>query len=263
MPQTFANVTAHDGAVWNDDCVELFLQAADWKEYAHFIVNSLGTQYDEMGRGGRDWNPEWTAKAERKVYDWTVDIEIPYASLGVTPAEGDVWKFNVCRCRKAVAELSSWSPSPSCSFHDVASFGRMVYLITSYPINIKDECDLHIKDNHISYYVWTREDGRILPIKCRIGHKDYFTIIGHTPTEDIYGYYYSPENNTLDIDGGCGPYANGFTNYNHFPLVEVCDGYLNILTFYASGKIAYGHYFDGNTNVPYSEEEYVKLRKLV
>ena len=154
MPQTFANVTAHDGAVWNDDCVELFLQAADWKEYAHFIVNSLGTQYDEMGRGGRDWNPEWTAKAERKVYDWTVDIEIPYASLGVTPAEGDVWKFNVCRCRKAVAELSSWSPSPSCSFHDVASFGRMVYLITSYPINIKD-------DN--SNFIWELKAGASVP----------------------------------------------------------------------------------------------------
>ena len=69
MPQTFANVTTRDGAVWNDDCVEVFLMPSGWKEYAHFIVNSLGTQYDEMGRGGRDWNPEWIAKAERKVYD--------------------------------------------------------------------------------------------------------------------------------------------------------------------------------------------------
>ena len=101
MPQTFANVTMHDGAVWNDDCVEVFLMPAGWKEYAHFIVNSLGTQYDEMGRGGRDWNPEWTANAERKVYDWSVDIEIPYASLGATPAEGDARR----RRRVAVQRL--------------------------------------------------------------------------------------------------------------------------------------------------------------
>ena len=128
MPQTVANVTMYDGAVWNDDCVEVFLMPAGWKEYAHFIVNSLGTQYDEMGRGGRDWNPEWTAKAERKVYDWSVDIEIPYASLGATPAEGDEWRFNVCRCRKAVPELSSWSPSPSRSMISLQKrrFSRVV-----------------------------------------------------------------------------------------------------------------------------------------
>ena len=154
MPQTFANVTAHDGAVWNDDCVEVFLQPAGWKDYAHFIVNSLGTKYDEMGRGGRDWNPEWTAKAERKVYDWNVDIEIPYASLDVTPAEGDVWKFNVCRCRKAVPELSSWSPSPSRSFHDQAAFGEMAFIITSYPINIQ-------KDN--SNFIWELRAGASTP----------------------------------------------------------------------------------------------------
>ncbi|MBR4519723.1 MAG: DUF4091 domain-containing protein [Victivallales bacterium] len=154
MPQTFANVTAHDGAVWNDDCVEVFLQPTGWKEYAHFIVNSLGTKYDEMGRGGRDWNPEWTARAERKVYDWNVDIEIPYASLDATPAEGDVWKFNVCRCRKAVPELSSWSPSPSRSFHDQAAFGSMAFIITSYPINIQ-------KDN--SNFIWELRAGASTP----------------------------------------------------------------------------------------------------
>ena len=154
MPQTFANVTMHDGAVWNDDGVEVFLMPAGWKEYAHFIVNSLGTQYDEMGRGGRDWNPEWTAKAERKVYDWSVDIEIPYASLGATPAEGDEWRFNVCRCRKAVPELSSWSPSPSRSFHDVASFGRMVFEMTLYPIDIQ-------KDN--VNFIWALKTGASAP----------------------------------------------------------------------------------------------------
>ncbi|MBP5301240.1 MAG: carbohydrate-binding family 9-like protein, partial [Victivallales bacterium] len=141
MPQTYANVTAHDGQLWNDDCVEVFLQPAGWKEYAHFIVNSLGTKYEEMGRGGRDWDPTWNAKAERKVYDWSVDIELPFESLGATPAEGEIWKFNVCRSRKAVSELSSWSPSPSGTFHDQAAFGSAVFEETSYPIGNQEDND--------------------------------------------------------------------------------------------------------------------------
>jgi hypothetical protein len=142
--------------------------------------------------------------------------------------------------------------------------GKEIVLVhAASPSNVKDECDLHIKDNHIRYYVWAREDYLPYPFKLRIGNKNYFTIIGHTPNDYIFGYKYDKDNNILNIDGGVAYYVQGEKRFNHFPLVEVCDGYLNILTFDSNGKINYGHYFDGNYSTPYSEDEYIKIRKLI
>ncbi|MBR7042232.1 MAG: metallophosphoesterase, partial [Bacilli bacterium] len=122
---------------------------------------------------------------------------------------------------------------------------NIVLVHAACPLVIKDECDIKIKDLNVAtmYYVWAREEDPYIPFRVRIGHKDYFTIVGHTPNNNRYGYVYHDKGNFLNIDGGCAPYAKGYFSYNHVPLVEVCDCYLKIITFNNNNEITYGNYF--------------------
>jgi len=93
-----------DGPLWKDDCVELFLDPLnDGSTYYHFIVNSLGLQYDgrclagEKTENGK-WDGVWEAKTAKEKDYWTVEMAIPFATLGL--AEGKVkneWGGNFCR----------------------------------------------------------------------------------------------------------------------------------------------------------------------
>lgn len=141
--------------------------------------------------------------------------------------------------------------------------GKNIVLVhAACPSKIKDSCDLRIKDNFISYYVWARED-YLLPFKLRIGNKNFFTIIGHTPCNYVFGYNYDKESNVLNIDGGVAYYTQGDISYNHFPLVEVCDNYLKLLTFDSRGRIIYGNYFDGKGIIPFTIDEFYKEKDLI
>ncbi|MFQ5468463.1 MAG: carbohydrate-binding family 9-like protein, partial [Kiloniellaceae bacterium] len=57
------NTTAHDGDIWRDDCVEVFLDPGG-PSYYHFLVNCRGVTGEEATTGGeRDvaWTAAWTA----------------------------------------------------------------------------------------------------------------------------------------------------------------------------------------------------------
>ena len=102
-----------------------------------------------------------------------------------------------------------------------------------------------------------------MPFRCRVGNKDYFTIIGHTPNDCKYGYVYLQGQNYLNIDGGAAAYAKGYFEYDHVPLVEIKDGYLKILTFNNNNEIIYGNYFDGRMSISMSERELDEDRKCL
>ena len=133
------------------------------------------------------------------------------------------------------------------------------------PINVLDECDLKIKDDNdlVNYLVWTREYDLFIPFRCRIGNKDYFTIIGHTPNRDFQGFSYHKKEYYLNIDGGVATYVKGYFKYNHFPLVEICDNYLKILTFNSNNEIIYGTYFDVKHNNLFTKDELNKENELL
>lgn len=143
------------------------------------------------------------------------------------------------------------------SFSEKINGKNIVLVHAACPLKIKDDCDLKINDDNseVSYCVWTREEDPYMPFRCRVGNKDYFTIIGHTPNETKYGYSYHKNQNYLNIDGGCAAYAKGYFGYNHVPLVEIKDGYLKILTFNNNNEIIYGNYFDGIKSIPMSLSE--------
>ncbi len=128
MDGLVAQCTLHDGDVFSDDCVEIFISPnPQRKPYYHFVANALGTQYEEKVRD-KSWHAPWTVKPARGDDRWTLQITIPFAALGGRPAEGSVWWFNVDRQRQAAGklELSSWSPTAS-DFHDLRHFAALVF----------------------------------------------------------------------------------------------------------------------------------------
>lgn len=142
---------------------------------------------------------------------------------------------------------------------------NIVLVHAASPLNIKDDCNLKIKSNEIKifYNVWAREEDPYIPFRCIIGNKNYFTIVGHTPNNNKYGYEYHERGNYLNIDGGCARYAYGQFSYEHFPLVEIKDDYLKIITFNNNNEIIYGNYFDGKRSVLFNNEELNKERNYL
>jgi hypothetical protein len=122
-----AQNTARDSATYTDDALEFFLDPLRrTNPYFQMVFNTTGGQYDGKGFDA-SWNGYWkdyTAKGDRQ---WTAEMVLPFASVGVSPAEGQVWGFNLARDRYAGggADLSSWSPITG--FHDPRSFGGLKF----------------------------------------------------------------------------------------------------------------------------------------
>ncbi len=133
MDRIVATQTRRDATVWVDDCIEVFVQPPG-EAYRHFIVNSLGTPYDEREKDGT-WNAEWQVSARALDSAWEVALVLPWASLGGAPVEGDEWGFNVCRCRQAEPELSQWSPTVE-GFHKPEAFGRIGFGDCPWPVRV-------------------------------------------------------------------------------------------------------------------------------
>lgn len=144
---------------------------------------------------------------------------------------------------------------------------NIVLVHAKCPKEVKDECDLKIKDNNIlvENLVWTRRNDYFPFFSTIIGNEDYFTIIGHTINTNRYGYKYYEDENYLNIDGGCAGYALGYKEFDHTPLVEIDskNNRLIILTFNNNNEIIYGNYFKNKKSKLMSKEELDKYRKYL
>ncbi len=128
MARTLAKCTDHEGDVFSDECVELFVSPKrSPTHYFHLVANALGTRFDEKVKD-RTWDPEWKTRVVKGGDRWTLEVSIPFAEIGGRPAPGDVWWFNVDRQRHEgdALQLSSWSPAGS-DFHDTTQFAAMVF----------------------------------------------------------------------------------------------------------------------------------------
>ncbi len=107
--------TTRDGAVYNDDAIEILIDAArDRFTFLHFAFNAAGVQFDEAGDAvGADpgWNAPWTVKTSLGPDYWAAEVRLPFAILRLSPDVSGTWGLNVCRHRAADGELSSWSPT--------------------------------------------------------------------------------------------------------------------------------------------------------
>jgi len=123
QPQPRAVPRAHDGAVWEDDCVETFLQPPGGETYYHLAVNAAGARFEARCPGSdASWNPEWEAQAGRLADGWVVEIAVPWKALQ-GPPEG-LWRVNFGREEQDTKQATCWSPTGG-GFHIPARFGDM------------------------------------------------------------------------------------------------------------------------------------------
>ncbi|MDD5599336.1 MAG: carbohydrate-binding family 9-like protein, partial [Victivallaceae bacterium] len=118
-------VNERDGAVWNDPCVEIFLdpRASLGTDYYHLAVNSKGVQYDAYA-GDKNWNGNWRAETAQGENFWSAEIFIPFTDLGIDRSIDDFWRMNICRENHREMEYSCWSPTFG-EFHRPEYFGRL------------------------------------------------------------------------------------------------------------------------------------------
>ena len=82
-----ASARVRDGAVWNDDSVELSLVGDDPDRIAHFVVNALGTVYDSLSKRGKPADAKWNCagvKVASKINQgwWNLEMAVPLEAIG-------------------------------------------------------------------------------------------------------------------------------------------------------------------------------------
>ena len=123
-----ATVKEDGGPVWNDDCVEIFLDTnLDRKTYYQIAINSLG----KINVIDKENNKPFEGKINRGVSikndHWIVEIGIPFSSLNITNLTGQTWGFNLGRENHKINEYSCTSPTKYLNFHDVENYNLLVF----------------------------------------------------------------------------------------------------------------------------------------
>lgn len=120
-----AEVTERDGAVYEDDCFEVFLSPRSQPEvYYHLVVNVRNTQRDDLGADAGGWDASWRSATARGEDAWTVEIALPFSVLQIPGDVPETWAFNLAREERPHGELSTWAPCDN-GFHEPGNFGRL------------------------------------------------------------------------------------------------------------------------------------------
>jgi uncharacterized repeat protein (TIGR03806 family) len=148
----FGDIVEHDGRTWLNDVFEMFFRPDENKPaYYEFQINAAGTMLDiyfqrkgiPFDQAKIDGEFKWkSAVVRRGSLDnrtdrdegWTVEGRIPwddFSRTGGRPAEGDVWRFALCRYDYTLnekPELSSSAPLTQPSFHQLEDYARLKFV---------------------------------------------------------------------------------------------------------------------------------------
>lgn len=126
-----------DADVYLDESVEVFADAgATMRTYRHFILNLGNVQRDESGDIQSatpyevSWNADWQSATSREEGQWTAELAIPLAELGLDPDRPGLVGLNLCRNDTTRGESTCWSPTLS-GFHVPQRFGLVTFGGTS------------------------------------------------------------------------------------------------------------------------------------
>lgn len=105
--------TKRDGPVYQDDSVEFLVDPnLSRKVYYQFIVSASNVVFDSKGWDSK-WDGEFSHGVARPNGAWTVEMAIPWKTLGVTaPAAGTKMGFLLARTRTQSDEITQWPPAP-------------------------------------------------------------------------------------------------------------------------------------------------------
>ena len=132
MKNVRCNITTHDGEVWRDDCVEIFIAPCpdEPSSYYHLLINTRGVLRDEFwcdGEADVRWESKAIVKTKMNNTSWSAELMLPIVSLDRLPIFSDRWRMNFARERYAVSpvELTTWMECVN-SFHEPERFGEVV-----------------------------------------------------------------------------------------------------------------------------------------
>lgn len=133
--------------VWEDSCVEFFMQRPHEKTYRNFECNALGVllaanhenrekaekfSLDNMASILRHTSIRHRYEEGKEVSDWALYLEIPKQTMGFLPNEflsGEKIKANFYKCGDQTEEphFLSWNPinTPEPDFHVPSFFGLL------------------------------------------------------------------------------------------------------------------------------------------
>lgn len=136
LDDILARVTEKGGPVWEDDCVEVFIDGeSSGKSFHQVVSNSLGNVYT-IGPEGVDWNADVRAsgKVDKANRRWILEMAIPLDAIKLSPSIG----LNFARERRPlnILELSSWSVTGD-SFRKPERFG-IGYLEGVSSLNVEE-----------------------------------------------------------------------------------------------------------------------------
>lgn len=119
-----------DDSIWMGDSVDIFLtKGATPTPYVHFILNPSNVQWDALFADGNkmDFNPKWQSATAVAEAEWTAEIAIPWAEIGMAfPRPGTKLGANLCRQRIPDREQTCWSQTFS-GFMEERNFGVWVF----------------------------------------------------------------------------------------------------------------------------------------
>ncbi|MFA7172256.1 MAG: sugar-binding protein [Kiritimatiellia bacterium] len=120
--------TRHDAPVWENGCVEFFLDVRnDGRAYYQFVVDVHGSaadllRYDPDGpRKGIEWNGFWRRAVGTSADGWTVEVAIPWRSLNMTPSDQRLG-LNISRVRRISPFERGTLAAGTSSISDLARF---------------------------------------------------------------------------------------------------------------------------------------------
>ena len=114
--------TKHDGPVWSDDSVEVFLDAHGTRySYYHIIANAAGCVTDAFNKAPRRRDATWDAdaRAAGRVFAdrFTVELSVPFHTLNLGLNRKGTIGLNLCRNVRYSIGRQSWRGG----FHDPAN----------------------------------------------------------------------------------------------------------------------------------------------
>jgi len=140
-----AEATRRDGAVLQDDCLELvFDTLLQRKDVAHLAVNPANVQFDA-------WNEDvtqdfkWTSAVQRLPDGWSVEVALPFAQ-GIGPKVGDTWLMNVGRSAPSRGEKSCWAATTK-SFLELDRLGTLIFSGPPFRVSLRRLGDLWLGQN--------------------------------------------------------------------------------------------------------------------
>jgi len=113
LRDVFSEARDRDGAVREDDCIEILLDTnRDKKSFYHFAVNPDGVLYDAR-RDDTGWNSSATVATAVEEEAWTMEMAIPLEEIDADPAAHKTWGFQMARQRPRWGGESSYQWSPT------------------------------------------------------------------------------------------------------------------------------------------------------